>query len=40
MAEFKVTKVEQGIRQVGPRRWEVRVFAGRNPDTGQPRLVS
>lgn len=39
-AKFKPVTVEQGIRQVGPDRWEVRVFAGRDPVTGRPRLVS
>ncbi|MGA8724129.1 MAG: site-specific integrase [Acidimicrobiales bacterium] len=38
--KFKAARVESGIRQVAPHRWEVRVFAGRNPETGQPRLVS
>jgi integrase len=37
---FKVTTVEKGIRQIGPSRWEVRVFAGRNPETGAIRHVS
>jgi integrase len=37
---FTPITVEKGIRQVGPHRWEVRVFAGRNPETGQPRLVT
>jgi integrase len=40
MESFKVTRVEHGIRQVGPSRWEVRVFAGRNPETGAIRHVS
>ena len=38
--KFKPITVEKGIRQVGPHRWEVRVFAGRNPETGQSRLVT
>ena len=37
---FKATTVESGIRQTAPKRWEVRVFAGRHPDTGAPRTVS
>jgi len=38
--KFKTVTVEKGIRQVGPRRWEVRAFVGRNPETGQVRHVS
>ena len=30
---FKAFTVEKGIRQTGPARWEIRVYAGRNPDT-------
>lgn len=37
--EFPIT-VEQGIRQVGPNRYQVRVFAGRNLETGAIRHVS
>ena len=37
---FKVITVEKGIRQIGPARWEVRVFAGRNPETQAIRHVS
>lgn len=37
---FKVTTMEKGIRQVGSQRLEVRVFAGRNPETGQIRMVN
>jgi integrase len=38
--EFKVITVEKGIRQIGPARWEVRVYAGRHPETGAIRHVS
>src|SRR5664280_2505584 len=38
--EFKVVTVEKGIRQIGPTRWEVRVYAGRHPETGAIRHVS
>jgi integrase len=38
--KFKATTVEKGIRQIGPSRWEVRVYAGRNPETGAIRHVS
>ncbi|MBF6557019.1 MAG: site-specific integrase [Acidimicrobiales bacterium] len=40
MDRFDVITVEKGIRQVGPHRWEVRVYAGRNPETGAIRHVS
>jgi integrase len=39
-AKFIPITVEHGIRQVGPHRWEVRVFAGRNPETSRPILVT
>ena len=39
-AGFKVITVEKGIRQIGPSRWEVRVFAGRNPETKAIRHIS
>ena len=38
--KFKAVKVEKGIRQIGPDRWEVRVYVGRHPETGQIRDVS
>ena len=37
---FKQVKVEKGIRLIGPKKWEVRAFAGRNPETGAIRHVS
>jgi len=38
--KFKAIKLEKGIRQIGPKRWEVRTYVGRNPETGQIRHVS
>jgi hypothetical protein len=38
--KFKAVKVEKGIRQIGPGRWEVQVYVGRHPETGQIRSES
>jgi integrase len=37
---FKPVRVEQSIRQVGEGKWEIRVFAGRDPVTKKTRHVS
>jgi hypothetical protein len=40
MSTLEITTVEKGIREVGPKRLEVRVFAGRNSEIGHIRMVS
>ena len=39
-SRFTAITVEKGIRQVAPHRWEVRVYAGRDPETGKVRHVT
>ena len=38
--KFKPVTVEKGIRQIGPSRWEVRVYVRRNPETGKVEHVN
>ena len=36
---FRINTREKDIRLVAPGRWEVRVHAGRNPETGKTRHI-